>query len=79
MAQTKRTPKQQPQAAATQPTEPAAESISSESALADDEQWRAIATAAYYKAQQRGFAPGNDMQDWLDAERELAGARGSEP
>lgn len=29
-----------------------------------------IATAAYFKAQARGFAHGMDMQDWLDAEAE---------
>lgn len=30
-----------------------------------------IAEAAYYKAEKRGFAPGDDMLDWLDAEREV--------
>ncbi|MCF7984472.1 MAG: DUF2934 domain-containing protein [Thiohalocapsa sp.] len=30
-----------------------------------------IAEAAYYKAQQRRFAPGSEMDDWLDAEREI--------
>lgn len=30
-----------------------------------------IAEAAYYKAEKRGFAPGYEMQDWLDAEREI--------
>lgn len=30
------------------------------------EQW--IAEAAYFRAEQRGFAPGNEMSDWLDAE-----------
>lgn len=29
-----------------------------------------IAEAAYYKAEKRGFAPGCDLQDWLDAEKE---------
>lgn len=31
-----------------------------------------VAEAAYYKAEQRGFAPGFEMDDWLQAERELA-------
>jgi len=31
----------------------------------------AIATAAYYRAEQRGFAPGNELADWLAAEREV--------
>jgi hypothetical protein len=32
---------------------------------------RRIAVAAYYRAQRRGFAPGNEMEDWLLAEREI--------
>ncbi len=31
-----------------------------------------IAEAAYFKAEQRGFLPGLEMTDWLDAEKELA-------
>lgn len=31
----------------------------------------AIAKSAYFKAQRRGFAPGLEMSDWLDAEREV--------
>lgn len=27
-----------------------------------------IATAAYYKAEARGFVPGLEMEDWLEAE-----------
>ena len=30
-----------------------------------------IATAAYFKAESRGFAPGNDAADWLQAETEF--------
>lgn len=30
-----------------------------------------IAEAAYYKAEKRGFEPGFEMTDWLEAEREL--------
>lgn len=30
-----------------------------------------IAIAAYFRAQARGFAPGQDMEDWLTAEAEL--------
>jgi Protein of unknown function (DUF2934) len=37
-----------------------------------------IATAAYYRAQRRGFQPGHDLEDWLAAEREIDGA-GSDP
>jgi hypothetical protein len=30
-----------------------------------------IATAAYYRAEKRGFAPGYEQEDWLAAEREV--------
>lgn len=30
-----------------------------------------IAEAAYFKAEQRGFAPGQELRDWLAAEREI--------
>jgi hypothetical protein len=32
-----------------------------------------IAKVAYYKAQQRGFTPGHDWEDWFAAEREVTG------
>ena len=32
-----------------------------------------IAEAAYYKAEKRGFYPGQDLQDWLGAKREIMG------
>ena len=31
-----------------------------------------IAEAAYYHAQRRGFAPGHELDDWLQAEADLA-------
>jgi hypothetical protein len=30
-----------------------------------------VATAAYYRAEARGFAPGSELQDWLEAEVEF--------
>ncbi len=30
-----------------------------------------IAEAAYYKAEKRGFSPGGDIRDWLEAKREI--------
>jgi hypothetical protein len=38
---------------------------------ADDRQDR-IATAAYYKAEARGFIPGLEIDDWVAAEKELS-------
>ncbi len=31
-----------------------------------------IAEAAYFKAEKRGFEPGHEEADWLEAEQELA-------
>lgn len=30
-----------------------------------------IAKAAYFRAEQRNFAPGHELEDWLAAEREV--------
>ncbi len=30
-----------------------------------------IAISAYYKAEARGYEPGHEVQDWLDAEAEI--------
>jgi hypothetical protein len=30
-----------------------------------------IAEAAYWRSERRGFTPGNEMDDWLSAEREI--------
>lgn len=30
-----------------------------------------IAERAYWRAEQRGFAPGGELEDWLEAEREV--------
>lgn len=32
---------------------------------------RQIARAAYLRAEARGFAPGGELEDWLEAEREV--------
>lgn len=33
-----------------------------------------IAEAAYFRAEKRGFAPGNELADWFQAEAEIATA-----
>lgn len=49
---------------------------SKSSSIDSDERKRRVAEAAYYKAQSRGFAAGNDQRDWFEAEREFdAGKR----
>jgi hypothetical protein len=37
------------------------------------ERQQKIAEAAYYRAERRGFAPGQEECDWLDAEKEIDG------
>jgi Protein of unknown function (DUF2934) len=36
---------------------------------------RQIAEAAYYRAQQRGFSPGYEEKDWLEAEAQVMAER----
>ena len=36
-----------------------------------DERRRRIAETAYYRAERRGFAPGREEDDWLEAEQEI--------
>jgi Protein of unknown function (DUF2934) len=44
-----------------------------DSALGSSEMRAMIAERAYYKAERRGFVPGFEMTDWLEAEREFSG------
>jgi len=30
-----------------------------------------VARAAYFRAEKRGFAPGHELQDWVEAEAEV--------
>ena len=39
--------------------------------ITSEERWKMIAIAAYHKAEQRGFAPGGELQDWAEAEKEV--------
>jgi len=39
--------------------------------ITSEERWKMIATAAYHKAERRGFAPGSESQDWAEAEQEI--------
>ena len=39
--------------------------------LNHDEIQALIAPAAYYRAQKRGFAPGHELEDWIEAENEV--------
>ena len=37
-----------------------------------------IAEAAYWRAERRGFTPGRELDDWLEAEREIDGEQDKE-
>jgi Protein of unknown function (DUF2934) len=39
--------------------------------MSPEEVYRLIQETAYYKAKARGFAPGNEVQDWIEAEAEV--------
>lgn len=39
--------------------------------LVGEDRRRMIAEAAYFRAEQRGFVPGNELEDWLAAELEI--------
>ena len=43
----------------------------SASRMAGEDRQRLIAEAAYLRAEQRGFAPGQELEDWLAAEIEI--------
>ncbi len=52
-----------------QPTQ--AQAVPRGNEYAFEERDRMIAEAAYFRAERRGFAPGNEMEDWLQAESEI--------
>ena len=39
--------------------------------LSNEEIYRMIAETAYFKAKARGFEPGGEIQDWIEAETEI--------
>jgi len=41
--------------------------------VAPEERERMVAIAAYYRAERRSFAPGDELRDWLEAETEVEG------
>ena len=40
--------------------------------ISPDEVRKLISEAAYYRAKQRGFQPGHELDDWIQAEAEVA-------
>ena len=39
--------------------------------ISAEERERLIARVAYFRAEKRGFAPGSELQDWVEAEAEV--------
>lgn len=58
-------------ASSRQESEPQVMAGDGETRLTEDERRRMVAEAAYYRAMQRGFAAGGEVDDWLAAEREI--------
>ena len=48
-------------------------SVSKDSGRDPDERRRQIAEAAYYRALKRGFEPGREEADWIEAEKQIDG------
>lgn len=44
--------------------------IGSESLPLDEDKYARVAERAYFKAEARGYEPGHEIQDWLEAEAE---------
>ena len=47
-------------------------------AMIESERLERIATAAYFRAERRGFQPGHELEDWLASEAECNAAPGSQ-
>lgn len=48
-----------------------AESSTASAKIVPEQRQQLIALAAYFIAERRGFAPGNELEDWLQAEAEI--------
>ena len=55
----------------TAPRKPAGRDASARAQVSPDEIKRLIAEAAYYRAKERGFKPGQELEDWVQAEAEV--------
>jgi hypothetical protein len=45
--------------------------IATECPIDPEVKWLMIAEAAYYNAERRGFEPGHELEDWLEAEARI--------
>jgi len=61
----------EPKAAPRSTPKPASFNDSARAELSADEVRKLISEAAYYRAKQRGFQPGHELDDWIQAEAEV--------
>lgn len=62
------------------PGEQAPETSASKAAgpsMSPEERRRLVESAAYFRAEKRGFAPGFELEDWIEAEAEVLRLIGS--
>lgn len=71
MKQTRKTPAARKRAVTPSNSSNAADSVGRNKTLSHEERQRMVAEAAYYRAMQRGFVAGGEIDDWLAAEREI--------
>jgi hypothetical protein len=65
------TERRAPPKAAPQAPRPSPFSGNARADLSPDELRKLISEAAYYRAKQRGFTPGHELEDWIQAEAEV--------
>ena len=65
----KKTTKQKAAAAAPELTDGAAIAVLESTHIDPDTRRRLVAAEAYFLAERRGFAAGNELEDWVAAER----------
>ena len=65
----KKTTKQKTAAAAPELTNGAAMAVLESTSIDSDARRRLVAAEAYFLAERRGFAAGNELEDWVAAER----------
>jgi Protein of unknown function (DUF2934) len=74
-------PKPAPKTAAPKPPPPVRKASSEKPSppVSGEDLQRLVAEAAYYRAQRRGFEPGYELQDWVEAEAEVKRLIGRSP
>lgn len=72
-------PKAEPKAPAAKRPVPKAAAEKPSPPMSNEELQRLVAEAAYFRAQRRGFAPGYELQDWVEAEAEVRRLIGRSP